>query len=245
MKSRPVSRGPQATPTSIIDFRRAYRSLTDAFLCQAVSLRLRDNAQIEGWTTRHFGTRARTVPVRGPRSPPCVILTAQSYTTCMEVAWGPWAGEVQSEAERFAHGLRRRDVRLLGELIEQYQYRLVRYFVHLTGRRDLADDLVQDTWLRILERGSQYDGHSRFEPWLFAIARNLAIDSLRRPASISLHSDESERGQGYDSPSTDASPFEQAARSEDAKRLVNSYALRFGEPVGWDSYRRTHTDKRG
>jgi RNA polymerase sigma-70 factor, ECF subfamily len=138
----------------------------------------------------------------------------------MEVAWGPWAGEVQSEAERFAHGLRRRDVRLLGELIEQYQYRLVRYFVHLTGRRDLADDLVQDTWLRILERGSQYDGHSRFEPWLFAIARNLAIDSLRRPASISLHSDESERGQGYDSPSTDASPFEQAARSEDAKRLA-------------------------
>jgi RNA polymerase sigma-70 factor, ECF subfamily len=138
----------------------------------------------------------------------------------MEVAWGPSVGEVQSEAERIAHGLRRRDVRLLSGLIEQYQYRLVRYFVHLTGRRDLADDLVQDTWLRILERGSQYDAHSRFEPWLFAIARNLAIDSLRRPASISLHSGKSERTQGYDSPSTDASPFEQAARSEDAKRLA-------------------------
>ena len=79
---------------------------------------------------------------------------------------------------------------------------------------------MQDTWLRVLERGSQYDGHSRFEPLLFAVARNLAIDSLRRPPSISLNSDESERDQGYDSPSADASPFEQAARNEDAKRLA-------------------------
>jgi RNA polymerase sigma-70 factor, ECF subfamily len=138
----------------------------------------------------------------------------------MAVVWGTWAGEVESEAARIAHGLRRRDVSLLGGLIEQYQYRLVRYFIHLTGRRDLADDLVQDTWLRILERGSQYDGHSRFEPWLFAIARNLAIDSLRRLPSISLHSDERGCDQGYNWPSADASPFEQAARSENAKRLA-------------------------
>jgi RNA polymerase sigma-70 factor, ECF subfamily len=138
----------------------------------------------------------------------------------MAVVWGAWAGEVENEAERIAHGLRKRDVSLLNGLIVQYQYRLVRYFVHLTGRRDLAEDLVQDTWLRVLERGSQYDGHSRFEPWLFAIARNLAIDSLRRPPSISLHSDESGRDQGHDSPSADASPFERAARSEDGKRLA-------------------------
>jgi RNA polymerase sigma-70 factor, ECF subfamily len=138
----------------------------------------------------------------------------------MDVIWGAWAGEVENEAERIAHGLRKRDASLLDGLIKQYQYRLLRYFVHLTGRRDLADDLVQDTWLRVLERGSQYDGHSRFEPWLFAIARNLAIDSLRRPPSISLHSDESGRNRLYDSPSTDESPFEQAARSEDGKRLA-------------------------
>jgi len=138
----------------------------------------------------------------------------------MAVVWSTWAGDVECETERIAHGLRRRDVSLLNRLIEQYQYRLVRYFVHLTGRRDLADDLVQDTWLRILERGSQYDGHSRFEPWLFAIARNLAIDSLRRQPSISLEVDQSGCDQGYDSPSADASPFEQAARSEDSKRLA-------------------------
>lgn len=127
---------------------------------------------------------------------------------------------MESEAARIAHGLRQRDISVLSGLIEQYQYRLVRYFVHLTGRRDIADDLVQDTWLRVLERGSQYDGHSRFEPWLFAVARNLAIDSLRKPLPISLNSDENGRDQGNDWPSADASPFEQAARNEDAKRLA-------------------------
>ncbi|MGC1782952.1 MAG: RNA polymerase sigma factor [Acidobacteriaceae bacterium] len=138
----------------------------------------------------------------------------------MAVVWGTWADEVESEAARIAHGLRQRDISVLSGLIEQYQYRLVRYFVHLTGRRDIADDLVQDTWLRVLERGSQYDGHSRFEPWLFAVARNLAIDSLRKPLPISLNSDENGRDQGNDWPSADASPFEQAARNEDAKRLA-------------------------
>lgn len=138
----------------------------------------------------------------------------------MAVACATWAGEVESEAERIARGLRRRNVALLNGLIEQYQYRLVRYFVHLTGRRDLADDLVQDTWLRVLERGAQYDGHSRFEPWLFAIARNLAIDCLRKTPSISLDSDQSGRDLRYDSASAAASPFQHAARNEDAKRLA-------------------------
>jgi RNA polymerase sigma-70 factor, ECF subfamily len=138
----------------------------------------------------------------------------------MAMAWGTWAGQVESEAERIAHGLRQRSVSVLNGLVEQCQYRLLRYFVHLTGRRDRAEDLVQGTWLRVLERGSRYDGHSRFEPWLFAIARNLAIDSLRRTRSISLNSVESGRDQGYDSSPAEPSPFEQAARNEDAKRLA-------------------------
>ena len=40
--------------------------------------------------------------------------------------------------------------------------------------------------MRVLERAGQYNGHSRFEPWLFSIARNLAIDYLRRRQKASL-----------------------------------------------------------
>ena len=58
------------------------------------------------------------------------------------------------------------------------------------GRRDGVDDLVQETWLRVLERGSSYDGHSRFEPWLFRVARNIAVDAMRKRRIFSLDSND-------------------------------------------------------
>ncbi len=130
----------------------------------------------------------------------------------------------ESEPERIARGLRQRDIALLQALVQQYQYRLVRYFIFLLGSRDPVDDLVQETWLRVLERGRSYDGASRFEPWLFAIARNLAIDHTRKRRLVSLDSnDDDEHEPASVSPiSNAASPFEQAARSEDARHLARS-----------------------
>ena len=92
------------------------------------------------------------------------------------------------------------------------------------GRRDSVDDLVQETWLRVLERGSSYDGHSRFEPWLFTIARNLAIDHMRKRQTISLNpNDDREWESAATSLASDApSPFALAARTEDAERLAHS-----------------------
>jgi RNA polymerase sigma-70 factor (ECF subfamily) len=97
---------------------------------------------------------------------------------------------METDSERIARGLRRRELALLDQLVEQYQYRLVRYLIYLTGRRDLVDDIVQETWLRVVERGSSYDGRSRFEPWLFSIARNLTIDQMRKRKAVSLDTPE-------------------------------------------------------
>jgi RNA polymerase sigma-70 factor (ECF subfamily) len=137
---------------------------------------------------------------------------------------------VKSDARELARGLRQRDVAVLLALVEQYQYRLVRYLIYLLGRREGVDDLVQETWLRVLERGSSYDGRSRFEPWLFAIARNLALDQLRKRRTSSLDSDEYDEDAAPPSlVSKDSSPFVLAARSEDADRLANS--LQMLEPL--------------
>jgi RNA polymerase sigma-70 factor (ECF subfamily) len=93
---------------------------------------------------------------------------------------------MESEARAIARGLRGRDPDLLDRLIEQYQHRLLRYLVHLVGNRELAEDLFQETWVRVLERGHQYDGKHEFSLWLFTVARNLAIDHLRRKNPVSL-----------------------------------------------------------
>ena len=90
------------------------------------------------------------------------------------------------ENSEIARGLRHRDPDLLDHLIEKYQHRLLRYLLHLTGRRELAEDFFQDTWIRVLERGGQYDGRHEFAAWLFTVARNLVVDHLRRKQPASL-----------------------------------------------------------
>ena len=92
----------------------------------------------------------------------------------------------QSENVEIAAGLRRHDPYLIEQLIEQYQHRLFRYLLFLTGNRDQSQDLFQETWLRVLERGTQYSGRSRFDTWMFAIARNLMLDQARKRGMISL-----------------------------------------------------------
>jgi RNA polymerase sigma-70 factor (ECF subfamily) len=90
------------------------------------------------------------------------------------------------ENQALAAGLRRRDRDLLDRLIEQYQYRLFRYLTYITGNRERAEDFFQETWIRVLERGHQYDGKSKFEAWLFSIARHLVIDWQRAKKPQSL-----------------------------------------------------------
>lgn len=135
------------------------------------------------------------------------------------------AGTVISDTREIARGLRDGDVALLQMLVEEYQDRLVRYLVYVLGRREDVDDLVQETWLRVMERGRSYDGRSRFEPWLFTVARHLAIDLVRRRKDVSLDA-EDDGGQVVAAPvSRGLSPFAQAARTEDAERLAAALQL--------------------
>jgi RNA polymerase sigma-70 factor (ECF subfamily) len=137
----------------------------------------------------------------------------------------------ESQSQRIARALRQNDSEFIGQLVSQYHYRLLRYLVYLTSRREQAEDLVQETWLRVLERARQYDSRLRFEPWLFSIARNLAIDDLRRRQRASLRASDvpvSEAGPEL-SASDLHSPFLAAAKSEDAVRIAN--ALGVLEPI--------------
>ncbi|HEV2500487.1 MAG TPA: RNA polymerase sigma factor, partial [Terriglobia bacterium] len=108
------------------------------------------------------------------------ILFTMGATTC-------WFSTLMADdAKILARGLRRRDPQMLDRLIEQYQYRLFRYLLYLTASRETAEDLFQETWMRVLDRGHQYDGKSSFEIWLFAIARHLVVDWQRQKKPQSL-----------------------------------------------------------
>lgn len=123
-----------------------------------------------------------------------------------------FANAMESEATRIARGLRRRDPDLLDYLIERYQHRLFRYLVYLSGNRELAEDLFQETWIRVLERGHRYNPRHEFSTWLYAVARNLTIDYLRRKSAVSLDGLMAE-GEGH-------APFEPADTRPSAWELV-------------------------
>ncbi len=98
-------------------------------------------------------------------------------------------GPMDGESEALVRALRKRDPDTLDRLIGQYHYRLFRYLLALTRCRETAEDIFQVTWLRVLEHGHQYNGRSKFDTWLFAIARHLVIDRLRREhPQVSLES---------------------------------------------------------
>jgi len=63
--------------------------------------------------------------------------------------------------------------------LEQCLTRLWRYAVVLSSSRDVADDLVQATCLRAIERADQFAAGTRLDRWLFAILRSIWLNEVR------------------------------------------------------------------
>src|SRR5262249_38859559 len=82
--------------------------------------------------------------------------------------------------------LRRNDPEALQAAIFHYQHRLYRYLLRFVEDPAAAEDLFQQTWIRVMENIRRYDARRSFEAWLFALAHNLAIDYLRRRRPESL-----------------------------------------------------------
>ncbi len=94
----------------------------------------------------------------------------------------------ESSAQRYQ--LQDPDVRLMlqvrddnaaafDELMLRYQNRLVTVLEHLVGRRDQAEDLAQEVFLRVYRARKRYVAGAKFSTWLYTIANNVAANALR------------------------------------------------------------------
>src|SRR5579885_2249525 len=138
---------------------------------------------------------------------------------------------IQDEAVRqenlaIAAGLKHQEAGLLDELIVRYQHRLFRYLLFLTSSRELAEDLFQEVWMRVLVRGGQFNGKARFDTWLFTIARNLVIDYRRKRTLASLDelfegaANDDDRPMSIEICDTQPTPFDNFASLEDRHRIA-------------------------
>ncbi len=89
----------------------------------------------------------------------------------------------------------RGDASAYRELVERLEKPLVNFIYRFVGERDAAEDLFQETFVRVVRRVGEFDPRASLTTWIFTIARNLALDHLkarRRHREVALDSAASE-----------------------------------------------------
>ena len=69
--------------------------------------------------------------------------------------------------------------RAFGLLMDRYQGRLLNFVYRTTGDRERAEDLVQETFIRVYRHLHRFDQSKKFSTWIYTIASNLAKNELR------------------------------------------------------------------
>jgi RNA polymerase sigma-70 factor (ECF subfamily) len=74
------------------------------------------------------------------------------------------------------------DESALSKLIELHQSQIYSFIYSKINDRDLADDIFQDTFIKVINKLKQncYNEEGKFQPWVMRIAHNLAIDYFRK-----------------------------------------------------------------
>jgi RNA polymerase sigma-70 factor (ECF subfamily) len=106
---------------------------------------------------------------------------------------------MQQPDEELVRLAQRGDVGAVSTLYVRYQRKLLNYLYRLTGDRALAEDLTQETFLRVVRHLPSYRPTGSVGGWIFRIAKNLALNSFRdrkalREVSLEEPATDSEEG---------------------------------------------------
>ncbi|WP_425415407.1 RNA polymerase sigma factor SigW [Paenibacillus glacialis] len=115
------------------------------------------------------------------------------------------------------------DQQAFGEIVELYKDKIYHLGYRMLSNRHEAEDVVQETFLRVFKSLDRFDPNQKFSTWIYRIATNLCIDRLRkRKATYSLDADmnDQEGMDGYSLiPSDDRTPESELMISE-TKQLI-------------------------
>jgi RNA polymerase sigma-70 factor (ECF subfamily) len=115
------------------------------------------------------------------------------------------------------------DAAAFDAVYDEYRARLYSFLVRLTRRRELAEDLLEETWLRLVQHAGRLMPDTRLGPWLFTVARNLYFSYCRSRAV------EQERVAGlmglWPAAPARPSPFEEAAAGELERRVERALSV--------------------
>jgi RNA polymerase sigma-70 factor (ECF subfamily) len=130
---------------------------------------------------------------------------------------------VEREIElRLVGRLKAGDPAAFEAIYEAFRPRLFSFLARLSRRRDVAEDLLEETWLRLVARAEDLTDDTRLGPWLFTVARNLFSSWCRHRA---LDDDRIfDPALSWPGALPRESPFEAATRGETERRLEAAIA---------------------
>jgi len=117
------------------------------------------------------------------------------------------------------------DLDHLGLLFERYHKMLFAFFLRVHRNRELAEDLVQNVFVRILKYRSGFKGEGEFKVWMFFIARNVSNDHFKKEKKLG-HSEDLTK---WDDKVTDFRDNEEKEQKNIELKLLNQ-ALEQLEP---------------
>lgn len=93
---------------------------------------------------------------------------------------GPDRGVDGVDDERLMLAFRKGDVRAFEQLVRRHRAPVFNFILRFTGNRQRAEDVLQETWLKVVRSASEYEAKAKFTTWVYTIARNLCVDSARK-----------------------------------------------------------------
>jgi RNA polymerase sigma-70 factor, ECF subfamily len=88
--------------------------------------------------------------------------------------------EPETTDEQLMLAFRAGDARAFEALIRRHRGPVFNFILRLCGDRARAEDLLQETWLKVVRGAQDYQPRARFTTWTYTIARNLCVDSARK-----------------------------------------------------------------
>jgi RNA polymerase sigma-70 factor (ECF subfamily) len=80
------------------------------------------------------------------------------------------------------------ETRAFEQLLRRHRTAVFQFILRFVGNRARAEDLLQETWLKVVRSAPQYEPRARFTTWVFTIARNLCVDLQRREVFRAMES---------------------------------------------------------
>ena len=115
------------------------------------------------------------------------------------------------------------DLRAFEQLYARHKGPLYRYLVRQARDRELANDLFQETWSRVVTSRARYEPRAKFQTFLYTIAHNCFVDHCRRSAVRPVLHDDPEETQSLPAPSSER-PEAMAERHEVMQRYRQALA---------------------